>query len=242
MAASAQTPSELYATLKAELQVLVLRKDALEAELANVVGALAAPGLGGLRGPLVDAEGYPRADVDVHSTRTLRNAHARNNTDHKALMGAIEVKMHAIYALPATARAPPAAATPAVTVAKSPAVSAGPADPPVRSASAMDVDDEAAFALVDEVMGGGPAEGSGLRVGDALLRFGEVSATTPEALSAVARAVGAAGGAEISIVVKRRGAGGTEEVFTLGLRPRRWEGRGLLGCHLSPLGVSALTQ
>ena len=39
---------------------------------------------------LIDDEGYPRADVDVHRIRILRNRLAIVNTDHKAIMRQIE--------------------------------------------------------------------------------------------------------------------------------------------------------
>ena len=48
--------------------------------------------------PLVDAEGFPRADVDVHATRTARHRLACLNTDHKALMEEIEKGLHALHA------------------------------------------------------------------------------------------------------------------------------------------------
>lgn len=254
---------ETVVRAKAELRELMERVRAIEAQLEQAVASLGAPGLGGLRERLVDADGFPRADIDVHGTRTLRNQHARLNTDHKALMAEVERKMAAFYALPAELRAagaaprgqpsapeakapPPAGDTPP----RQPAPPAGEAsgsgwgDSEMR-APGEEEDDAEPFALVDEVAAGGPAEQSGLRVGDALLRFGHVHAQTPEALGAVARCVGAAEAAcaGIALLVRRRGgAGGRSELARLELAPRRWAGRGLLGCHLAPVAAPELTQ
>ena len=40
----------------------------------------------GIDTPLVDADGYPRADIDVYRARTLRGRLATIRTDHAALM------------------------------------------------------------------------------------------------------------------------------------------------------------
>jgi len=56
MGVEAMTPSPDRAAVKK----LADERDALERELSAVVDALLAPGGGGLSGPLVDAEGYPR--------------------------------------------------------------------------------------------------------------------------------------------------------------------------------------
>jgi hypothetical protein len=55
------------------LQALMRKKDALEAEAESLTEQLSASNMGGASGPLVDREGFPRADVDVHATRLLRN-------------------------------------------------------------------------------------------------------------------------------------------------------------------------
>jgi 26S proteasome non-ATPase regulatory subunit 9 len=44
----------------------------------------------GIHTPLVDNEGYPRADIDVFRARTLRRRFIEIQNDHKALMGRIE--------------------------------------------------------------------------------------------------------------------------------------------------------
>ena len=48
-------------------------RDAIEAQIRDAHEALATYGSVGLHEPLVDAQGFPRADVDVHQVRILRN-------------------------------------------------------------------------------------------------------------------------------------------------------------------------
>ena len=54
----------------------------------------------GLNNPLVDGEGFPRADLDIFETRKLRNRHACLQTDYKNLMKKLEAQLfglHTIY-------------------------------------------------------------------------------------------------------------------------------------------------
>jgi hypothetical protein len=53
----------------------------------------------GIDDPLVDAEGYPRADIDVYRARTLRRRFKEIQTDHKALEKRIESGLVEINAL-----------------------------------------------------------------------------------------------------------------------------------------------
>lgn len=53
----------------------------------------------GIDAPLVDAEGYPRADIDVYRARTLRRRFKEIQTDHRALEKRIELGLMKIAAL-----------------------------------------------------------------------------------------------------------------------------------------------
>lgn len=64
MGLEAMTPSP--APSRAAVKQLADERDAVERELAATVDALLAPGGGGLSGPLVDADGFPRVRwVDI---------------------------------------------------------------------------------------------------------------------------------------------------------------------------------
>ena len=57
-------------TLKDELKALYTHRENIEQEIEQHTQAL--PPSVGLDGPLVDSEGFPRADVDVHAVRSHR--------------------------------------------------------------------------------------------------------------------------------------------------------------------------
>ena len=90
--ASLLSSSDARAELKTaqkEREALEAEAEAIEAELTSPSAETGAAGPG-LSGPLVDGEGYPRADIDVYRARQLRHRHACLRTDHKALMKRIE--------------------------------------------------------------------------------------------------------------------------------------------------------
>lgn len=92
------------------------------------------------------------------------------------------------------------------------------------------------FATVLHVQDGSPAIEATLRAGDLLLDFGGVTSTTPNCLLRIAERVKSAVGCEIALTVLRPYAANDElfEVDALVLRPRKWAGKGLLGCQLNP--------
>ena len=55
---------------RAALKELILQKDAMEKEIMDLNEALSADNLGGANTPVCDAEGFPRADIDVHTPLT----------------------------------------------------------------------------------------------------------------------------------------------------------------------------
>jgi len=51
----------------------------------------------GLKEPLVDFEGFPRADVDIFECRKLRHRHAILQTDHQNLMKQLEAQLFGLH-------------------------------------------------------------------------------------------------------------------------------------------------
>ena len=120
---------------RAALKALVVQRDAMEREILDIQEALSADNLGGVNTPIVDREGFPRADIDVHTTLTLRNKLVKLNNDHKALMARIEAGL--MGALPPLAgRRRRAAATAARAPAPPPAPVRAPAPAPPRATPA----------------------------------------------------------------------------------------------------------
>lgn len=78
------------ADIVAEYELAVKAKSEIEAEIEAVGDELTSGNNPGLHGPLVDAEGFPRADIDVYRVRQLRHTLAVKRTDHQQVMKKIE--------------------------------------------------------------------------------------------------------------------------------------------------------
>jgi 26S proteasome non-ATPase regulatory subunit 9 len=110
-----------------------------------------------------------------------------------------------------------------------------------------------AFAKVNSVVAGSPAESAGLKAGDLIRNFGYVNIGNHENLRRVAECVQGNEGVgllavlvgqyadllqqNVLVKVSRSAPGGqSRQELQLTLIPRRdWGGRGLLGCHILPL-------
>jgi hypothetical protein len=64
---------------RSALLALIKAKDTKEAEIRGLVEALppGVPAVAASRNDLVDSDGFPRADIDVHQVRIVRNQIAR---------------------------------------------------------------------------------------------------------------------------------------------------------------------
>uniref|UniRef100_A0A7S0L6C3 PDZ domain-containing protein n=1 Tax=Coccolithus braarudii TaxID=221442 RepID=A0A7S0L6C3_9EUKA len=196
--------------------------------------------MGGVNGPLVDSDGFPRSDIDVHATRTLRHRLVCLNNDHKQLMGNIERGMWAVHAAArsdgggaistSAAPPPPSAAAPMTTNH----VHTNRLAPAPHVASNGGSDMMMPFARVDAVSANGPAASAGLAVGDKIVRFGGVHMGNHDQLRALARSTQRNEGLPIPLLILRVQEGNSPLELTL--TPLRWEGPGLLGCHLMPIG------
>lgn len=78
------------ADVVAEYESAVKAKQAIEEEIEAFVAELTSGNNPGLNGPLVDAEGFPRADIDVYRVRQLRHSLVVKQTDHQLIMKKIE--------------------------------------------------------------------------------------------------------------------------------------------------------
>ena len=68
--------------MREDLLKLMKEKDDIEKSIMDITEYLNAPGMPGLQGNLVDAEGFPRADLDLFEVRKMRNRLACLQTDH----------------------------------------------------------------------------------------------------------------------------------------------------------------
>ncbi|XP_058636492.1 26S proteasome non-ATPase regulatory subunit 9 isoform X2 [Onychostoma macrolepis] len=191
-----------------DVRLLIKRKEDIEEQIKAYYDMLQTAGVG-MDAPLVDMEGFPRADVDLYKVRTARHNIFCLQNDHKAIMVEIEEALHKLHA---TAR---------VKHGK---------DETKMEVTEPTVSLPAPFALVDAVTQGSPAFQAGLRVGDEIIEFGSINTQNFRNLRDVASVVQHSEGKSLRVGVIRSG----QEVH-LNLTPKQWSGRGLLGCNLVPL-------
>lgn len=79
---------KMLASLDVQRKAMELEADAIISELTSSPSEGVEPI--GLDTPLVDKEGYPRADIDVYRARAQRNRFRVLKTDHKEIEGKIE--------------------------------------------------------------------------------------------------------------------------------------------------------
>ena len=86
--------TEVPPATREDVMRLIGRKESLEAELKALQEVL---GDAGMEQPLVDSEGYPRADVDVYQVRHARHDIRCKQNDLKSLMKEIESGLHSLH-------------------------------------------------------------------------------------------------------------------------------------------------
>ncbi|CAI5742640.1 unnamed protein product [Peronospora destructor] len=72
-------------------------KQAIEEEIEAYAAELSSGNNPGLTGSLVDAKGFPRADIDVYRIRQLRHSMAVKQTDHQLIMRKIEELLPQVF-------------------------------------------------------------------------------------------------------------------------------------------------
>lgn len=75
---------------------LIARKDAIDAEIKDKAAILAANSCD-MNTPLVDHEGFPRADLDIYAVRQARVRIIELRNDHKAVMDEIGKALERVY-------------------------------------------------------------------------------------------------------------------------------------------------
>lgn len=243
-------------TLKDELFELMRTKDSLEHEIESLA-------LESHKGSLVDQEGFPRSDVDVHGERIIRNKVARLQNDHKALMASISDKLIELHAHMRKEKEEasqkeqlqpqeqqPAPALPVVETGVENSESAPTPQPPSVTLSSTSLSSSSsssssitqqyalnsldAFFVIDLVYENSPANTAGLKYGDKVLQFGSVlKRNTNPSELGAAMQRVVAAHKDLPVVVTVYRNG--EGIKDVQLVPCDWEGRGLLGCRLVPI-------
>ncbi|XP_047237836.1 26S proteasome non-ATPase regulatory subunit 9 [Girardinichthys multiradiatus] len=193
-----------------DVKNLIKKKDEIEEQIKAYRDVLEDQGVG-VEGPLVDAEGYPRADVNLYMIRDARHSISCLQNDHKAIMAQIEEALHMLHAR---------------EKAKKERDEAASQEEPMEQQVTL----RPPFARVDAVTVGSPASGAGLKVGDEVIEFGSVNTSNFQNLQNIAAVVQHSEGKPLRVAVIRSG-----QKVQMSLTPQRWSGRGLLGCNIVPV-------
>eukprot|EP00644_Phytophthora_capsici_P000587 jgi/Phyca11/130442/e_gw1.93.157.1 len=210
------------ADVVAEYEAAVQAKQAIEEEIDAVVAELTSGGSPGVKGPLVDAEGFPRADIDVYRVRQLRHTLALKQTDHQLIMKKIELQIQAKVVENSVKTQVDEAAEHMQQLETEWKQKLQEVKPEER--------DLLPFAVVESVQHESPAEMAGLQPHDQVLRFGTADASNHRELAAVRDIVQRNIGSGIRVLVRRQA-----ELLALELTPQTWRGPGVLGCLLQPV-------
>ncbi|XP_071958063.1 26S proteasome non-ATPase regulatory subunit 9-like [Antedon mediterranea] len=192
--------------LRNDVQTLIVEKEEIEKEIKEFSEVLKSQKDVGMKSPLVDEEGYPRNDIDVYTVRTARQQIICLQNDHKAKMKDIENALHALHSAQRD--------QPAKTIE------------PIKMAETTLVP----FAKIDLVSAGSPAEQGDFKVGDEVVSFGSVHKDNFKNIQAIGSIVQNSQGKPIRVVVLRN-----SKKTVLSLTPKKWSGRGLLGCNIVPM-------
>ncbi|KAG7528100.1 hypothetical protein FFLO_06414 [Filobasidium floriforme] len=168
--------------------------------------------------PLVDPEGFPRADIDVYAVRHARVSLNRLRNDHRDVVDRLGRVLEEVYAIGAVVE-------PRLNGAGAGKMVNG--DGPGSGSSSASVRPLARVNMVSE---NSPSATAGLERGDLIIQFGDLSSDQGHALADIGQLVQRSEGVEIPIKLRRE-----EETLDVVLTPRTgWGGRGMLGMHILP--------
>jgi len=202
-------------TTRKEALRLIDRRQSIEKEIEVYMGVLSTHGAD-FQTPLIDSEGYPRADIDVAAIRTARSRLNRLRNDLRYITDDIALSLEHVLARKDTPEPEPSTST------------------------AMEVDksEDQPFALVDGVAPSSPAAEAGLKRTDLIIRFDTLHAGNHDRLRAMAEVLARNEGTSVSVTILRSNdetLNSDPTLLHLTLSPRKWSGRGLLGCHVVPI-------
>ena len=202
------------------LSSLIAQRDALELEAFSISEDLNSFGPegqapAGLKDPLVDKEGFPRADIDITSVLNKRNRLAIINTDHKILMKQIEdiLKSH-----------------------DSSDTNNGKTKFDESTIFINLENKNKPFAIINEILKDSPAESAGLLDGDKLVEFENLNLSNcSNPINKLPDIVQKNFNSQIKIKIIR--ANDPDTNIELYVIPKVWGGRGLIGCHFTPINI-----
>ncbi|XP_018785674.1 PREDICTED: 26S proteasome non-ATPase regulatory subunit 9 [Bactrocera latifrons] len=202
---------------------LMAEKEAMESKISDYGNILANNANVGMDGPLVDAEGFPRNDIDVYQVRQARQQIICLQNDYKALMKEIEKQMHKLHSEAAESQTQLLSTNTATLRLEDDN------EVPITSMSSASVEPPVKVIVkVNMISPGSPAEEAGLRVDDEILEFGTINSRNfQNNLTQIGDLVRHMQNKRIPLKVLRMGI-----QLDMILIPKTWSGRGLLGCNI----------
>ncbi|CAH1173721.1 unnamed protein product [Phaedon cochleariae] len=192
--------------VRAQVLELMGQKDKIEREILELTSILSRNGVG-MKDPLVDPEGFPINSIDIYQVRHARQRIICLQNDHKTIMKQIENGLQGYYCSDSIADT---------------------SQPTPMETNRIEVPvHRIPFARVTIVSEGSPADHAGIRVGDEVVEFGSVNADNFKNITDIATVVQHSDGSQVSVKLKRG-----ERYVTVQLVPKKWSGRGLLGCNI----------
>lgn len=215
---------------KEKVERLYKQREELEAEMASISQRLNGPNMPGLKGSLVDNEGFPigGGDVDLYSVRADRQRYNSLKNDHLQLTNAIEKEVQQLLSSSASPSAVGGGGGGGGTdtIVKTQTENNEKVKIPTESTTPKTTStNRKAFAVVDILAPGSPADLDGLMVHDRILDFGGAFSIADAALLIQDNL-----GKSHRVLVNRAGV---DEI--LNIAPRTWNGNGLLGAHFRAL-------
>ncbi|CUA68788.1 26S proteasome non-ATPase regulatory subunit 9 [Rhizoctonia solani] len=215
---SARTPAQEQAF------ALMAERDQVDQQLQAHISILSSHGAT-MSTTLVDAQGFPRADIDIVAVRTARVRVIELRNDRARLTDAIAQALVDVHNT--APQNPVGVKINGVNGVSGPSPAGTPEPPATIQALTL-----VPFARVDGVAPDSPAQQAGLQREDLILTFGGLTAQSfsNSSLQPLAQLVASHENRQLAVKVRRN-----ETEVTLDFTPRSgWGGRGMLGCHIVP--------
>ncbi|CAE6415924.1 unnamed protein product [Rhizoctonia solani] len=222
MASTQPTPARTPAQERA--LALMSERDRVDQQLQAHISILSSHGVD-MSTRLVDAQGFPRADIDIATVRPARVRVIELRNDRARLTDEIAQALVDVHST-----APQNSSSVKVNGVNG-IYGASPASTPEPDTSAQ-LQSLVPFARVDGVAPNSPAQQAGLQREDLILAFGSLTARSfsNSSLQPLAQLVASHENQQLAVKVRRNGS-----EITLDFIPRSgWGGRGMLGCHIVP--------
>ena len=173
----------------------------------------------GFHEPLVDAEGFPRNDIDVRSVRLARTQILCLQNDLKELTKSIEAGLEKYFH----------ESKETLTSTKIPPELRVDSSAGSTSSTPPSAENQTPIVTVNLVTPGSPASEAGIQVRDQITAFGTITSSNFKDLAQIGELVKNSQNQQVRVKVKR-----DNKIEELILVPKTWSGRGLLGCNVVP--------